>query len=159
VAKDYTHRNLIVWQRAQELALNVMQLTHRLPQSWANAVPARQIVAAVTSVGANIAEGHGRYTPGAHRHHRLIARGSLAETDSWLDLMRRAGWITVNEEEPLQAECREITAMLTSKIQTLNRLKDEGGSSHMYEQHEPYVIAEPDDEPPLPFTRDDYTPE
>src|SRR3954464_9763059 len=72
MAGNYTHRNLILWQRAQELGYQVSKLTHRLPQSWANAVLARQIVSAATSVGANIAEGHGRYTLAAHRNHLLI---------------------------------------------------------------------------------------
>jgi four helix bundle protein len=66
MAKEYSHRNLIVWQRAQELAHRMIQLTQRLPQNWANAVLARQIISAATSIGANIAEGHGRYTLGAH---------------------------------------------------------------------------------------------
>jgi len=38
MAGNYTHRNLIVWQRAQELGYQVSKLTQRLPQSWANAV-------------------------------------------------------------------------------------------------------------------------
>jgi four helix bundle protein len=66
MAKSYSHRNLIVWRRAQELAHQMIQVARRLPQNWANAVIARQIIGAATSIGANIAEGHGRFTPGAH---------------------------------------------------------------------------------------------
>ena len=69
MSKEYNHRNLIVWQRAQELAHQMIQLTKRLPHSWANAVLARQIISAATSIGANIAEGHGRFTPVAHKNH------------------------------------------------------------------------------------------
>src|SRR5262245_12305042 len=123
MAKEYSHRNLIVWQRAQELAHRMIQLTQRLPQNWANAVLARQIISAATSIGANIAEGHGRYTPGAHGNHLSIAKGSAAETDSWLDILRREGRITPEEEAPLHAECMEIMAMLKSKILDLERLE------------------------------------
>ena len=91
MSKEYNHRNLIVWQRAQELAHQMIQLTKRLPQSWANAVLARQIISAATSIGVNIAEGHGRFTPGAHGNHLSIAKGSAAETDSWLDSLCREG--------------------------------------------------------------------
>jgi hypothetical protein len=38
--KEDNHRNLIVWQHAQALSHQMIQLTKRLPQSWANAVSA-----------------------------------------------------------------------------------------------------------------------
>jgi four helix bundle protein len=154
VARNYNYRNLIVWQRAQELALAIIELVQRLPQSWANAVLVRQMVSAATSIGANIAEGHGRYTPRAHRNHLSIAKGSAAETDSWLDLLRRAGWITAEEEAPLHAECMEIMAILTSKIQDLDRLE---GVSVPRLQEEPGVYTLSDTAQPLPpFTLEDY---
>ena len=154
MADSYTHRNLIVWQRAQELGHQVGKLTQRLPQNWANAILARQIITAATSVGANIAEGHGRYAPGAHRNHLLIARGSLAETDSWLDQLRRAGHITAVEEVPLLKECTEITAILTSKVLMLSKLI--GDSPTLRESGESYTIADSMDEPPFPFLPEDY---
>jgi four helix bundle protein len=144
-----------MWQQAQELGYQVIQVTMRIPQSWANAILVRQIVGSATSVGANIAEGHGRYTPGAHRNHLLIARGSLAETDSWLDQLRREGHITPSEEASLLQECIEITAMLTSKITMLDRLIQDGSSS-LREDRELYDIAEFTDEPPFPFVAMDY---
>jgi four helix bundle protein len=156
MANNYTHRNLIVWQRAQELGYQVSLLTHRLPQNWANAVLARQIISAATSVGANIAEGHGRYTPAAHRNHLLIARGSLAETDSWLDQLRRAGHITRLEEEPLVRECTEITAMLTKKVLMLDKLLEQGSGPHLREDRESYHLADTMGEPPFPFLPEDY---
>ncbi|MFL5804598.1 MAG: four helix bundle protein [Roseiflexaceae bacterium] len=158
MANNYTHRNLIVWQRAQELGYQVSKLTQHLPQNWTNAILARQIIRAATSVGANIAEGHGRYTPGAHRNHLLIARGSLAETDSWLDQLRRGGHITTAEEAPLLSECGEITAMLTKKILMLDKLLSEGGVSHLREERETYDIydGKAPDLPPFPFLPEDY---
>jgi four helix bundle protein len=155
MAGNYTHRKLIVWERAQELGYQMSQLTQRLPQSWANAVLARQIVSAATSVGANIAEGHGRYTPAAHRNHLLIARGSLAETDSWLDQLRRAGHITAAEESPLLQECTEIKAILTKMILMLDRLLQEGASG-VREERMSYGVSERMDSPPYPFLLEDY---
>jgi four helix bundle protein len=155
MANRYTHRNLIVWQRAQELAHQIIRFTQRIPQSWANAILVRQIIASATSVGANIAEGHGRYTPGAHRNHLLIARGSLAETDSWLDQLRRAGHLTAAEEALLLQECTEIAAMLTSKIVMLDGLI-QGSSSHLQEDRETYRLSEAPEEPPFPFSSEDY---
>jgi four helix bundle protein len=153
--KDYTHRNLIVWQRAQELAHQMIKLTRRLPQNWANAVLARQIITAATSVGANIAEGHGRYTPGAHGNHLSIAKGSAAETDSWLDSLCREGYLSREEEVPLHNECMEIMAILKSKILDLERL-ERAGSKKIREAQEIYNITESSESPSFPFVLDDY---
>ena len=157
MANNYNYRNLIVWQRAQDLAFQIMQLVQRVPQSWANAVVVRQIISSATSIGANIAEGHGRYTPGAYRNHLSIARGSAAETDSWLDLLRRAGWITVEEEATLHVECLEIMAILTSKMRDLDRLKQERCAS-IQESFSPYTF-ESLEQPIFPFTDADYRPD
>jgi four helix bundle protein len=151
MSKNYTHRNLIIWQRAQELSHQMIQLTRRLPQSWANAVLARQIITAASSIGANIAEGHGRYTPGAHGNHLSIAKGSAAETDSWLDSLRREGHLTLEEEAPLHQECMEIMTMLTSKILDLERLAQEK-SGKVREEQASYEV----DKPSFPFTPNDY---
>lgn len=154
MARNYTYRNLIVWQRAQELALKIIQITQRMPQNWSNAVLIRQIISSATSVGANIAEGHGRYAVGAHRNHLSIARGSAAETDSWLDLLRRGGWITAKEEAPLHIECDEIIAILTSKMIDLDRLQQ--SSSRVHEAAALYLGDANLDLVLLPFIPDDY---
>jgi four helix bundle protein len=155
MAKEYGHRNLIVWQRAQELAHQIIKLTHRLPQNWANAVLARQIISSATSVGANIAEGHGRFKPGAHGNHLSIAKGSAAETDSWLDTLCREGYLSREDEAPLHKECLEIMAMLTSKIQQLERLEKDS-STKIREEKSLYDISNVLDEPLFPFTATDY---
>lgn len=150
----YSYRNLILWQRAQELAHDIIQITKRLPQSWATAVIARQIIGSATSVGANIAEGHGRFSPGAHRNHLSIARGSAAETDSWLDLLRREGLISATEEEMLHVRCRQLIGMLTTKSNALgNRGRDD--STSLREDRELYDTGAYDG-PPEPFTEADY---
>lgn len=153
-SEHYSYSNLLLWQRAQELAYEVIQITKQLPQTWASAVLARQIIAAATSSGANIAEGHGRYSLGAHRNHLSIARGSTAETDSWLDLLRREGLIDIHEEERLHIRCRQLMGMLTTKIKSLNE-QDQGGDSTLREQGEQYHVSE-DNRPFYPFTEDDY---
>jgi four helix bundle protein len=155
MSKEYNHRNLIVWQRAQELAHQMIQLTKRLPQSWANAVLARQIISAATSIGANIAEGHGRFTPGAHGNHLSIAKGSAAETDSWLDSLCREGYLSRDEEAPLHRECMEIMAMLTSKIIDLERL-NQANPKRIREKSETYSSSKPSHMPPFPFLPEDY---
>jgi four helix bundle protein len=154
MSRDYSYRNLIVWQRAQELSLAIMNIVQRIPRTWANAVIVRQIVASTTSIGANIAEGHGRFALGAHRNHLSIARGSAAETDSWLDLLRRSNWISADEEAPLHEECEQIMAMLTSKMRELDRLATDKGQ--LRESGPEYHLKNSFGSPMFPFSDEDY---
>lgn len=155
MTKEYTHRNLIVWQKAQVLAHSMIQLTHRLPQSWTNAVIARQIITAATSIGANIAEGHGRYSPGAHGNHLEIAKGSAAETDSWSDTLRRENYISQEEDSTISAACAEIMAMLKAKIFALEKL-EQPPKRKVKEAAAKYNFHNNSDEPPFPFYPEDY---
>ena len=115
----YSYRNLALWQRAQELALGVIKMSESLPKSEAARSIARQVVSSSGSVAANIAEGHGRYSVAAYRNHLSIARGSTAETDSWLDLLARAGYIAPDIADGLHRDCRILMAGLTRQMRTL----------------------------------------
>lgn len=118
-ARPYNYRNLALWQAAQELALGVIKMTEALPATQAGRTISRQIVASAGSIAANIAEGHGRYSVAAYRNHLSIARGSVAETDSWLDLLERAGYISAAQVEELQAKCRVLLGALTRQMKAL----------------------------------------
>ena len=158
MAKDYSYRNLILWQRAQTLALRVIELVRQMPNNWGTAVIARQIIAAATSVSANIAEGHARFTPGAHRNHLSIAKGSAAETDSWLDLLRRLGHLSDEEERILHNECLWLMESLKSKILDLDRYEQPKRGS-VKEAPEVYLVTDDADsshDPVWPFADDDY---
>ena len=155
MASTYTYRNLILWQKAQSLGYEVVKLTRRLPQNWANAIIARQIIASATSVAANIAEGHGRFSIGAHRNHLSIARGSAAETDSWIDLLRRDDAINSTEEQRLHGLCQELMVMFASKMRDLDE-RSGGEKGKISERNEQYVMDSSEHVPPLPFTPADY---
>src|SRR3990172_217866 len=88
-AGAYSFRNLAVWQRAQELTDDVLDVIAALPNDRATSVLSQQILRSASSVAANIAEGHGRYAAGAYRNHLSIARGSTTETIGWIDLLAR----------------------------------------------------------------------
>ena len=115
----YSYRNLNLWQRAQDLALAVVKMSESLPKSEAAKSIARQVVSSSGSVAANIAEGHGRYSVAAYRNHPSIARGSIAETDSWLDLLARAGYVAPDIARQLHDECELLLGGLTRQMRAL----------------------------------------
>ena len=115
----YSYRNLALWQRAQDLALAVVKMSESLPKSEAARSIGRQVVSSAGSVAANIAEGHGRYSVAAYRNHPSIARGSIAETDSWLDLLARAGYVAPDIARQLHDECELLLGGLTRQMRAL----------------------------------------
>jgi four helix bundle protein len=123
----YSYRNLVLWQKAQEMTLQVVKLVAALPRDQAAPILGRQVLRSAASVAANIAEGHGRFTLAAHRNHLSIARGSACETDGWLDLLRRAGYLDHSTEVALHEACSEIIRMLTAKILDLERKEQAAG--------------------------------
>lgn len=59
-----------------------------------------QLLKAASSVPANIAEGHGRYSVGSYRNHLSIAAGSLREVETHLEAAVRLQILTADEIQP-----------------------------------------------------------
>ncbi len=138
--QHYSYRNLLLWQKAQDLTLAIIQAVARLPRESAAQIMARQVFGAASSIGANIAEGHGRFSLPAHRNHLSIAKGSACETDGWLDLLHRAGYIDPDAEQRLHASCDELIRMLTAKILQMERL--EQSKKRVREEPSPYSVED-----------------
>ena len=138
---NYSYRNLLLWQKAQALALEIIRTVTRLRRDPAAQVIGRQIIGAASSIAANIAEGHGRFTLPAHRNHLSIAKGSACETDGWVDLLHRAGFIDAASESSLHDSCDQLIRMLTAKIVQLERM-EKSRSSRLSEDVTPYTPSD-----------------
>ena len=136
----YNYRKLEVWQQSQEIAAQVVRLATGLPRDPAVAVISRQLVASAGSVAANIAEGHGRFTFAAYRNHLSIAKGSACEADSWLDLLRRTGHISAEQEAALHQRLLSVVAVLTTKIRNLDARAKDAAQTRLREDEAPYAV-------------------
>ena len=137
--KGYSYRNLGLWQKAQEFAVDVVRLVDGLPARRSADLTARQLIGAATSIAANIAEGHGRFSIPAYRHHLLIARGSATEADSRLDLLLRLGYVDDARATALHARCEELIAALTRRIRDLD---GRAGAARVREEEAAYDLRE-----------------
>ena len=109
------YRNLIVWQKAMQFTRLVYSLVKVFPVEERYAL-ADQLRRAVVSVASNIAEGCGRATNKDYAHFLAIARGSLYETMTQLELAQSLGYIDSLEEiEPLALEISRILGSLIKK--------------------------------------------
>ena len=81
-----------------ELAVRVSAVADELVKHR-RFVLADQIQRAANSVPSNIAEGHGRLTPRDWRHFLSMARGSLYEVETQLEIVTRTGFERSLDEE------------------------------------------------------------
>jgi len=80
-------RDLQVWQRAMQLCVVVYRLTREFPREEIYGLTSQMRRSAV-SVPSNIAEGQGRMSPGEFRQFLGIARGSVCELQTQLEIAR-----------------------------------------------------------------------
>jgi four helix bundle protein len=82
-------RDLIVWQRAMELSKACYEIVEAAPRRATRGI-GMQLINAADSVGANIAEGHGRPTRQDYLRCLGIAHASLREVRSHLMTLEHA---------------------------------------------------------------------
>lgn len=111
-AKPKSHRDLLVWQKGMDLAVEVYRLAAKFPGKETYGL-ASQITRAAASVPANIAEGRGRAGRKDFANFLAIAKGSLMETDTFIELASRLGYLRSPETEPALRLVTEISKMLT----------------------------------------------
>ena len=108
-------RDLIVWQKAMHLAAETYRLSSSMPKVEQFRLTS-QLLRAAASVPANIAEGHARGTRKDYAHFVTIARGSLAETETFLELCVNVGLLTHEQTAPALALASEIGRMLNALV-------------------------------------------
>jgi len=113
-----SYKELEVWQKAVNLAIEVYQATDRFPDAEKFGLTA-QIRRAATSVPANIAEGWGRGSTKEYIQFLLIARGSLLELETHMIITQKLRYLSQEQLGAIQKEVEEIGKMLNGLIQSL----------------------------------------
>lgn len=113
------YRSLRVWQKAMDLVVESYQLARRLPPHERYGL-ASQMRRAAASVAANIAEGNGRAHRGDYVRHVSIARGSIMELETVVEIALRLNYLS--DEEVVQG--RELIDHVSRMLNRLgSRLK------------------------------------
>jgi four helix bundle protein len=110
------HENLVAWQRADDLFIELHQLTHQRFPRFERFELGQQIRRAGWSVPANIVEGIARGLGLDSIRFLKIARGSLSEVGYGLHASRRLGYITDEEFATYQQRLSAIGGPLQGLI-------------------------------------------
>ncbi len=109
-----------IYQLAEILADGVWQEVIAW-KPFAQATVGKQLVTACDSIGANIAEGYGRYSYKDNRQFQFYARGSLEETTYWLRRAVRRHLISEDRFSAFMAGLGELIPQLNAYIRSLER--------------------------------------
>ncbi|WP_460179993.1 four helix bundle protein [Thermodesulfovibrio sp. TK110] len=107
------YRNLIVWQKAHQLALMIYKITEQFPKHEQFALTS-QIRRAVLSIPTNIVEGYNRKSKKEFIHFIDISLGSIAEVEYLLEFSVALGYIDESAIKETKMLIEEVGKLLWS---------------------------------------------
>jgi four helix bundle protein len=116
----FAFEELKVYQRSLDFAVDVIGVIDEIDAPRKHYKLIEQLEASCTSVASNISEGKGRYSKKEFKHFLYIARGSLYETVTRLQIFNRIKWLRDKPYLSLYREAEEISKMLSGLISSIN---------------------------------------
>lgn len=110
-------KELRVWQEAKSLSVAIYRVTSdgKLSKDYGLR---DQLQRSSISIASNIAEGYERNSDAEFARFLFIAKGSLAELRTQIDIAKEIGYISQEKFDVLEGDCNKIGAMLTKLIQS-----------------------------------------
>jgi four helix bundle protein len=124
-------QNLRVYQLSEQLANEIWFIVINWDY-FAKDTIGKQLVKSTDSIGANIAEGNGRYNLQDNQRFVKIARGSLNETRHWLRLAYQRKLLTQEQIDKIKPIIDELSPKLNAY---LNSLKSKSNNDSLMTVH------------------------
>ena len=117
---QFAYEDLAVWNKAVDFAVEVINAVENIDTDRKHYRLLEQIEASSASISMNIAEGKGRFSNKEFKYFLYIARGSLYETMTLLEIFRRKDWLADSQYVQLEAEGKEIASMIKGLINSIS---------------------------------------
>jgi four helix bundle protein len=111
-------RDLLVWQKAHTLTLDIYRITKNFPSDERFRLT-DQLCRAAASVPTNIAEGKGRGSTAELRQFLIIARGSIEETRYLILLAHDLGYLPHGDYDQIESTYTEVSKMTNALLRSL----------------------------------------
>ena len=112
-------RDLQVWQRSMQLTVAVYRMTKDFQREEIYGLTS-QIRRSAVSVPSNIAEGQGRLSPTEFRQFLGIARGSICELQTQMELARALEFGKPKLIDEAEALSHEVGKMIYAFLESIN---------------------------------------
>jgi four helix bundle protein len=117
--EEKSFKKLTVWQKAYNFVLIIYKHSRKFPSSELYGLTS-QIRRAAVSISANIAEGSERQYKKEFMQFLSIARGSLAEVETYLMLSKDLGYLNEREFSELEEQRKEVGRLLRGLYRSLS---------------------------------------
>jgi four helix bundle protein len=114
------HKKLEAWKKSIQLVVYVYEATRGFPREEQYGLVS-QMRRAVVSVPSNIAEGAGRGSTGSFKNSLQIARGSLSELDTQVEVAYRLGYLDQARVGQLIEAIEEVSRILNGLVRSAQR--------------------------------------
>jgi len=132
------YQELMFYQKARQVTKRVDVLIKSWPKTMQAQEISRQLFRSAISIGANIAEGHGRHQGTEYIHYLIIAQGSANETEHWLHTAQDCNLSTDKKIDEIVELNNEVVRMITT---TINTIRANQGPRSVREEKTGYLTA------------------
>ena len=108
----------LISEKSIEFAIRIVNLYKYLCKEKEEYVMSKQLLRSGTSVGANVREGVYGQSRNDFVSKMSIGLKEAAETEYWLELLYRTGYLSEKEYGDIQTDCKEIVKILTSIVKS-----------------------------------------
>jgi four helix bundle protein len=115
-----SYRDLVVWNKAMELVMEIYRLTQAFPKEEIFGLMS-QLRRSAVSIPSNIAEGQGRLSKGEFRVFLGNARGSLSELETQILIARKLDYLKETDAAGLMERASEVGRTLNGLIGSTKR--------------------------------------
>ena len=109
----------IVKEKSFEFSVRIVNLYKHLTTTKQEYVLSKQLLRSGTSIGANICEAEQAQSTLDFLSKMSISLKEACESDYWLRLLHRTGFLNDSEFSSIIEDCRELTKLLTSIFRSL----------------------------------------
>ena len=115
----------VVKEKSLRFAIRIVEMYKYLNNTKQEYVMSKQLLKSGTSIGANISEGVYAQSKGDFISKLSISLKEAAETEYWLRVLKKSGYLTQKQYNSINEDCRELIRLLIAitKKAKVNEIK------------------------------------
>jgi four helix bundle protein len=110
----------VLEKRTKDFAIRAIRLSVLIPNTIEGKIIRNQMTKAGTSIGANYREANRARSKADFKNKINICESEANETCYWLEIIAELKWCEIQESEAMQKETKELLAIFTSIIKSIN---------------------------------------
>ena len=114
-------KDSILLGKSMDFSIRIVKLYQYLESTKKEYVMSKQLLKSGTSIGANVREGIYGQSRNDFTAKMSIALKEAVETEYWLELLSRTGYLTEEQYVDIRADAGELAKMLTATVKQMRQ--------------------------------------